>query len=228
MSAETTTVSVDAIDAALAAATPDLGEDEQRLATAVLKLLSAGEPAAVPAAAALAGMPVSRAEQALRSWPGVFWDGHGNLIGFWGLALAGMPHRIRHSGVELHAWCAFDPLFLARVIGGLQAATADPITGEAITYRIGEDGAISGTSHPHAVLSFLRPSQPWDDDVMTTFCHFVWLFASPATAQRCWLQACPRPEPGPGRARYRVRRCAGRRPAGHPAAPAEPRPGRGG
>ena len=36
MSAETTTVSVDAIDAALAAATPSLGEDEQRLATAVL------------------------------------------------------------------------------------------------------------------------------------------------------------------------------------------------
>src|SRR5215469_18369352 len=78
MSAETTTVSVDEIDAALAAATPDLGEDEQRLATAVLQLLSAGEPAAVPAAAALAGMPVSRAERALRAWPGVFWDGHGD------------------------------------------------------------------------------------------------------------------------------------------------------
>ena len=190
MSAETTTVSVDAIDAALAAATPSLGEDEQRLATAVLWLLSAGEPVAVPAAAARAGMPVSRADRVLRSWPGVFWDSHGKVTGFWGLALADMPHRIRHAGTDLHAWCAFDPLFLARVIGGLQVATADPITGEAITYRIGEDGTISGASHPHAVLSFLRPSQPWDDDVMTTFCHYVWLFTSPASAQR-WTATHP-------------------------------------
>ena len=190
MSAETTTVSVDEIDAALAAATPDLGEDEQRLATALLRLLSAGEPAAVPAAAALTGMPVSRAEQVLRSWPGVFWDGHGKVIGFWGLALADMPHRIRHAGTDLHAWCAFDPLFLARIIGDLQVATTDPITGETITYRIGEDGTISGASHPNAVLSFLRPSQPGDDDVMTTFCHYVWLFTSPATAQR-WTATHP-------------------------------------
>src|SRR5262252_4765982 len=104
MSTETTAVSVDEIDAALAAATPDLGEDEQRLATAVLRLLSTGELVAVAAVAALAGMPVSRAERTLRSWPGVFWDGHGKVIGFWGLALADMPHRIRHSEVELHAW----------------------------------------------------------------------------------------------------------------------------
>jgi len=190
MSAETTTVSVDAIDAALAAATPSLDEDEQRLATAVLRLLLAGEPVAVPAAAAHAGMPVSRAERALRSWPGVFWDGHGKVTGFWGLALADMPHRIRHAGVGQHAWCAFDPLFLARVIGDLQVATADPLTGEAITYRIGEDGAISGASHPHTVLSFLRPSQPWGDDVMTTFCHYVWHFTSPATA-RLWTATHP-------------------------------------
>lgn len=126
MSADAVTVSVDAIDAALAAATPGLDEDEQRLAAAVLRLLSAGAPVAVPAAAAHAGMPVSRAERALRSWPGVFWDRHGKVTGFWGLALAEMPHRIRHAGTDLHAWCAFDPLFLARVIGDLQVATADP------------------------------------------------------------------------------------------------------
>src|SRR5262249_49253002 len=73
MSAETTTVSVDEIDAALAAATPDLGEDEQRLATAVLRLLSAGEPTAVPAAAALAGMPMWRARPGGPSPPRGGW-----------------------------------------------------------------------------------------------------------------------------------------------------------
>ena len=57
MTAETTTVSLDAIDAALAAATPRLGEDEQRLAAALLRLLSAGAPVTIAAAAAAAGMP---------------------------------------------------------------------------------------------------------------------------------------------------------------------------
>jgi alkylmercury lyase len=126
----------------------------------------------------------------LRSWPAVFWDDHDRVTGFWGLALPGMPHRIRRAGTDLSAWCAWDPLFLARVIGDLEVATADPVTGEAITYRISGDGAVTGASHPAAVLSFLRPDQPWDDDVMTTFCHYVLHFTSPATAAQ-WTAARP-------------------------------------
>ena len=188
MTAETTTVSLDAADAALAAATPRLGEDEQRLAAALLRLLSAGVPVTVAAAAAAAGMPRARAEPVLRSWPAVFWDERGRVTGMWGLALAEMPHHIRRAGIGLYAWCAWDPLFLARVIGDLQVATADPVTGEAITYRAGGDGAITGASHPGSVLSFLRPGRRWGDDVMATFCHYVLHFTGPATAQR-WTSA---------------------------------------
>ena len=54
MTAETAAVSVDAIDAALAAATRSLSQDEQRLAVAVLRLLSAGQPVSIQAAAAAA------------------------------------------------------------------------------------------------------------------------------------------------------------------------------
>jgi alkylmercury lyase len=126
----------------------------------------------------------------LRACAGVFWDDHGQVTGMWGLALAEMPHRIRHAGTDLSAWCAWDPLFLARVIGDLQVATADPVSGEAITYRVGADGSITGASHPAAVLSFLRPDRPWGDDVPTTFCHYVLHFTGPATAQR-WTAAHP-------------------------------------
>jgi hypothetical protein len=156
----------------------------------VLRLLVAGEPASIPVAAAAAGIPASQAEAAVRSWPAVFWDDQDRVTGFWGLALAETPHRIRHAGTDLGAWCAWDPLFLARVIGDLDVATTDPITGQAITYRIGGDGTITAASHPYAVLSFLRPSQPWDDDVTTTFCHYVLHFTGPATAQR-WTTAHP-------------------------------------
>lgn len=186
MTAETAaTVSIDALDAAIAAATGQLAGDEQRLAVAVFRLLSAGEPVSIRAAAAAAGTPESAAGQVLRSWPAVFWDGQDRVTGFWGLALAGMPpHRIRHAGTGLSAWCAWDPLFLALVIGDLQVATTDPVTGEAITYDIGRDGAITGGSHPGTVLSFLRPDTPWDDDVITTFCHYVLHFTGPATARQ--------------------------------------------
>jgi alkylmercury lyase len=156
----------------------------------VLRLLSAGELVSIPAAAAAARIPGPRAEAVLRSWPAVFWDGHDQVTGFWGMALAEMPHQVRHAGTDLYAWCAWDPLFLARVIGDLQVATADPVTGEAITYRIGADGVVTGASHPDSVLSFLRPGQPWDGAVITTFCHYVWHFTGPATAQQ-WTTAHP-------------------------------------
>jgi hypothetical protein len=191
MTTQTRTTSVDALDAAIAAATGHLAEDERRLAVAVLRLLSAGEPVTIPAAAAAARVPGSRAKRVLESWPAVYWDDQHRVTGFWGLALAEMPpHRIRCAETGLSAWCAWDPLFLARVIGDLEVATADPVTGEAITYRIGEDGTIAAASHPDAVLSFLHPGQPWDDDVITTFCHYVLHFTGPATAQR-WTAAHP-------------------------------------
>jgi len=193
MTAETaaTAVSVDALDTAIAGATGQLGEDEQRLAVAVFRLLAAGRPVSIPAAAEAAALPVSRVRSVLRSWPAVFRDDHGQVVGFWGLALAGMPsHRVQHADTELSAWCAFDPLFLARIIGDLDVATADPVTGEAITYHIGRDGTISAASHPHGVLSFLRLDQPWGDDVIATFCHYVLHFASPATGQR-WTAGHP-------------------------------------
>jgi hypothetical protein len=184
MTAETASVSVGALDAAIAAATGRLEDQGQRLAVAVFRLLPAGNPVSVPAAADAAGMTEPQAASILRSWPAVFRDDHGQVTGFWGLALAGMPpHRIRRARTELSAWCAWDPLFLARIIGGLQVATADPVTGETTTYDISRDGSITGASHPDAVLSFLRPDQPWDNDVMTSFCHYVRHFTSPATAQ---------------------------------------------
>ena len=192
MTAETTpALSVDAIDAALAAASLHLSEEEQRLAVAVYRLLSAGDPVGVPAVAAAAGIPEPQAASTLRSWPEVFWDSSDRVTGFWGLTAADMPpHRIRHAGVDLSAWCAFDPLFLARAIGDLEVTTADPVTGEAITYRVGRDGAVDAASHPGAVLSFRLTDQTWGDDVRAVFCHYVRHFTSRGHAEQ-WTAAHP-------------------------------------
>ena len=82
MTAETASVSLDALDVALAAATPALDGDGRRLAAAVLRLLSAGEPVNIPAAAR---MPEPLCESMLRSWPAVFWDARSRVTGFWGV-----------------------------------------------------------------------------------------------------------------------------------------------
>jgi alkylmercury lyase len=121
----------------------------------------------------------------------VFQDDQDHVVGFSGLTIAEMPpHRIRHDGVDLYAWCAYDPLFLARIIGDLDVATQDPSTGDSITYRIARDGRVSDPSHPDAVLSFLRPDRHWGDDVLTSFCHYVLHFAGPDSARR-WAAEHP-------------------------------------
>jgi hypothetical protein len=191
MAADTSAGTVDLLDAALAAAAGSLADDEKRLAVAVLRLLAAGAPVTIAAAAGAAGMGEPATGRALRSWPAVFWDDHDQVVGFWGLALADMPpHRISHARTSLSAWCAWDPLFLALVIGDLQVTTADPVNGEAMSYHIGHDGTITCASHPGSVLSFLRPGRPWGDDVMTTFCHYVLHFTSAATAEE-WTAGHP-------------------------------------
>src|SRR5258706_5645357 len=134
------------------------------------------------------------------------------------------PHRLRHAGTDLSAWCAWDPQFLALVIGDLDVATADPVTCEAISNRVSTDGIITGASHPDPVLSFLRPGQPWHDDVMTTFCHYALHFTSLGTAER-WTTGPAARRRAAGRRGRRallspVRRDAANRPGWHPRGPA--------
>lgn len=173
------------LDEAIAGATPTLDEREQRLAITLYRLLATGRPVTVRAAATNLGQSDDDVERILQSWPGVFRDEAGAVIAFWGLSLYEMPHRLRVAGATVFAWCAWDPLFLAAVVGPMTVATDDPTTGDTIAYHIDSMGAISDLTHKDAVLSFLRPDQPWDDTIVTTFCHYVRMFTDVAAA-RTW------------------------------------------
>jgi alkylmercury lyase len=105
------TIVVDDIDAGLAAAEPRLTATEQRLAVTTYRLLATGEPVTVQAAATTTGMANAEVQRLWHAWPSVYFDHQDSSIGFWGLALRPMPHRLRIAGVELFAWCAWDPLF---------------------------------------------------------------------------------------------------------------------
>src|SRR5262249_14632544 len=110
----------------------------------------------------------------------VFTDGQGRITGFWGLAISELSpaHRYESGGQVLYAWCAWDTLFLpARLGQAARVTSACPVTGELIQLTVTPDG-VTETSHPGAVVSFLRPDGPFDSGVIESFCHFVHFFAS--------------------------------------------------
>ena len=122
----------------------------------------------------------------------MFTDSHGRVTGLWGLAISELSpaHRFQSGGQVLYAWCAWDTLFLPGRLGqDARITSACPVTGETIQITAGPDG-ITGTSHPGAVVSFLRPDGPFDSGVVQSFCHFVHFFASRQAGEQ-WIAAYP-------------------------------------
>src|SRR5438105_3491134 len=96
---------------ALIGAVPNLDPGEQTVALALLRALATGEPVSEQALAAASGAADSTMRDALDSWPGVFRDEDGRVVGFMGLSVAEFgEHRIEVEGRTLTAWCAWDTL----------------------------------------------------------------------------------------------------------------------
>ena len=165
---------------AVAKAAPDLDEEQRRVALALYRRLAEGSPAPASDVAERAGSDTERVLELLGSWPGVFRDAEGRVIGFWGLTVDRLSptHRLEVGGRELFAWCAWDTLFLPGILGATaRVDSVCPATGDVISLVVSPERVIR-TSHPDAVVSFLVPDRGFDADVIQTFCHFVHFFAS--------------------------------------------------
>src|SRR5207253_11383807 len=87
---------------ALSGAFPRLDATDQRIAIATYRLLARGFPTSMVAIAVATDVTPAEVEQPLDSWPAVFRDGEGSVIGFWGLTVAEMPpHELRVGDVRL-------------------------------------------------------------------------------------------------------------------------------
>lgn len=166
----------------LAGAMPPLTAREQAVAIALYRLLAEGRPVAPERLTERAGLADKEVRRLLGSWPGVYLDEAG-VVGFWGLALDQMPHRLHLDGRELRAWCAWDTLFLPELIGSPATVESTcPSTGEPVSLEVIPGSGVRNVSPAGAALSFLRREQPFDADTITSFCHFVHFFASEAAA----------------------------------------------
>jgi alkylmercury lyase len=171
---------LEALAEAVAKAEPDFDGPARRVALATYRRLTEGTAARADEIADRAGESMELTEQLLTSWPGVFRDDAGNVVGFWGLAIGKLvpTHAIHVKGRRLFAWCAWDTLFLPGILGAeVRVESTCPVTRETISLLVEPDW-IRETSHPEAVVSFLLPSTDFDSDVIQSFCHFVHFFVS--------------------------------------------------
>jgi alkylmercury lyase len=189
-------VQVDQIDTGriaheLAAARPALDAPQQRLALALYRLLAEGAPVTREQLARHADVAAAEVGQLLDDQPGVYFDEAGRVVGFWGLGLDGMPHRLTVAGRELGAWCAWDTLFLPELLDATaRVASTCPTTCEPVTLTATPDGA-RDISPSGAALSFVRRETPFDADMIRSFCHLVHFFVS-ADAAGQWTATHPR------------------------------------
>jgi alkylmercury lyase len=183
---------VETLAAAVARAAPDFDDQQQRIAVEVYRRLASGSPAPAADIAERAGSATQRVEELLASWPGVFRDGEGRVIGFWGLSITKLSptHRLEVEGRELFAWCAWDTLFLPGILDAIARVDSScPTTSETISLVV-SPREILKTTHPAAVVSFLLPNRDFDADVIQSFCHFVHFFAS-REAGEAWTAEHP-------------------------------------
>lgn len=169
---------VDVLLAALLAARPPMDDEDRALAVAVYRRLARGHPVTEADLGTDTGHGLDRIHDTLASWPGVYRNDAQHVIGFWGLTVADMPpHRYRIRDVQLSTWCAWDTLFLTRILGATaHIESVDAHTAEPLTLTVASDGTVS-SAPADMVLSFLDPTDRFDADIIASFCHYVHFFA---------------------------------------------------
>jgi alkylmercury lyase len=170
---------------------PTLDETGQRLALTLYRELSQGNAVSTHALAGKLQLPEGDVIATLRGWPGVYYDDSRSIIGFWGLTITPMPHRLRTNGRALYAWCAWDTLFLPELIANrIDVESACRVSGQPVRLTATPNG-VERADPPELVLSFLLPeAEAMNANVITSFCHHVHFFRSSQTALP-WLAEQP-------------------------------------
>jgi alkylmercury lyase len=183
-----TSITIEQLSAALIAAAPTLDAADRRLAGAIYRTLARGEPVTDETLATTTNRSIHDLRSTLASWPGVYRDNSGCIIGFWGLALAAMPHALQVDGTRLFTWCAWDALFLPAVLDTeARIESRDPRNGQTVRLTVGPD-LITDRSHADMVVSFLVPEALFTREVITDFCHYVHFFTDTHSAS-AWTAA---------------------------------------
>jgi len=169
---------------------PVMNITEQRLALKLYALLSEGGAVPLERLCRRSGMSVADITTTLKNWPGVFYDGNHHIIGFWGIAVDEMPHRLEINGTTVYTWCAWDTLFIPELLGATALITSHcASSGDEITLTISPIGIESQSDQ--IMVSFLVPDEnELIENITTSFCHYVFFFRTRASAEH-WITEHP-------------------------------------
>jgi len=173
----------DLIEATLSAF-PELSSDAQRLSLALYRELTKGKPVSADALVAATSLPPSTIDGILADWPGIYRNEAEEILGYWGLAIREMPHRLIVDGRTLFTWCAWDTLFIPELLGRpAEVQTQDPISSEPIRLHVTPDTA-RPRDHADLVMSYLRPDPSMASQIISSFCHHIHFFTSEKTGKQ--------------------------------------------
>lgn len=183
-------VNLDELATSIVKRFPSLNLLEQRLSLDLYRLLAEGQPVQRKELAKRLETSVETVNRILDSWPGVFSDREGRIVGYWGLSIPAAyssPHTLRMNGQTLSAWCAWDTLFLPQLVGHTaDIESASPNDAGIVRLSITPQN-VERVEPLGARMSVLVPdAQEMQKNVVTSFCHFVHFFPSRDAAES-WI-----------------------------------------
>lgn len=162
---------------------PQMDHHEQVLACTIYQQLALGKPLSLERLAEILEQAVEAIKQKLAQWGSVFYNNSGEIIGFLGMTVDETHHRLQINGITSYAWCAWDTLFIPKLVGATaQVTSCCAATNEPITLTVTPRGVHSAPAD--IWVSFLLPDEKAvQESVTTSFCCHVRFFSSKATGE---------------------------------------------
>ncbi len=165
----------------------------QRVQLALYRLIAAGLPVDRDGLALAVGRDPVEVADILAAIPtsNFLYDSGGQIVGFRGLGQVPTRHHLGFAGKRLFAWCAFDCLFLAELLGGvIEVASACPASGAEIRLTVSPEG-VTAAGPEATVLSFVTPTPAgMRAELRQAFCAKIHFFAGPDAAE-AWRASHP-------------------------------------
>lgn len=162
----------------------------QRLSVTLHRLLARGKPVRPDDLATALAMTADEVAALLATVPpsAIDFDESGAVSAFIGLSLAPTRHEFRLDGLTLYTWCAFDALFLPRILAmPARITTFCPATKNAVEMTMTARRLVA-VDPPDAVMSIVAPDrESYARDLRGTFCRHVNFFTD-AGAFEDWAE----------------------------------------
>jgi alkylmercury lyase len=156
-----------------------LTKDKQELSLSIYRNLEKGKPVSLEDLISTTTLSEEMISDTLNEWPGLYYNENQEIIGYWGLAIQKMPHMMEFSDKTLYGWCAWDSLFIPELLRkNATIRSTDYFTKEEIVIKIDRNGNLLSGSDEIYISMLSVDEEDIRDDVVTTFCHFIYFFKS--------------------------------------------------